>query len=63
MGKLDSLSFHGYEYDENFVEGLSIQWHLTTACDLRCKHCYAVNNDDNMELLANKGAKMAFADY
>jgi len=40
MGNLNSLQYHGYEYDDSFNESIRMQWHLTAECDQRCKHCY-----------------------
>lgn len=44
MGKIDSLYYHGYEYDESFNESLRMQWHLTAKCDQKCKHCYMLSD-------------------
>ena len=44
MGNLDSLVYHGHEYDENYSMGITLQWHLTVACDQKCKHCYMFND-------------------
>ncbi len=34
---------------------LSIQWHITTNCDQRCKHCYLFNSPDApIEILGSK---------
>ena len=30
----------------------SFQWHITDACDQRCKHCYIFSEDNNKKLEA-----------
>ena len=44
MGNLCSYSYHGYEFDDTFSQAITMQWHITVACDQRCKHCYMFNN-------------------
>ncbi len=48
------------EYEENFGEYLSspsfaIQWHITQACDLNCKHCYDRSDRKPMALARAMG--------
>ncbi len=36
--------------DEEFPRGFLLQWHLTEACNLRCRHCYQENTETNGEM-------------
>jgi selenobiotic family peptide radical SAM maturase len=42
----------GLDIDESFLtaEVFSLQWHVTQACDLRCKHCYDRTDRSQMPL-------------
>jgi selenobiotic family peptide radical SAM maturase len=43
---------HGFDIDERFLtaEVFTLQWHITQACDLRCKHCYDRTDRSHMPL-------------
>lgn len=45
-------SLHRGTRFEDFQEApiFTIQWHITQACDLRCKHCYDRSNRESMSL-------------
>ena len=34
-------------YPERFTMPLTLQFELTTHCNVRCKHCYNVSGEDN----------------
>jgi len=44
---------HGSEFRTSSV--FTLQWHLTQACDLHCKHCYDRSDRDAMGLEAAEG--------
>jgi len=45
------------EIDERFIESsfFTIQWHITQACDLHCRHCYDRSNRSPLTLEAGIG--------
>lgn len=34
----------------NDKSNFSVQWHLTDKCNLKCKHCYGVSNNDELSI-------------
>ena len=57
VGNLCSYLYHGYEYDENFSQEVSMQWHITVSCDQKCKHCYMFNGDEYISQRDNQLTK------
>jgi selenobiotic family peptide radical SAM maturase len=48
----DKSYFQGrfFEPEQQTVATFTLQWHLTQACDLNCRHCYDRSSRKNMEL-------------
>lgn len=50
MANLENRSLYGYTYtlnniNEAGIDTIGVQYHITTKCDLKCKHCYMGNSD------------------
>lgn len=53
VADLMNRALYGF-YDANQIEQMSMQWHITTECDQRCKHCYMFESENYLEQKNNK---------
>lgn len=44
---------YGY-LNSDGIEQIGMQWHITSECDQRCKHCYVFGSDDYLEQKKNR---------
>lgn len=58
MANLQLPLFYGQNHsDEPYIQGITLQYHITADCDQRCKHCYMYNTTSYKNQIENALSK------